>query len=467
MSNVTKKRPPADQRKAEILETALTVFARDGFHRADVQVIADDAGVGKGTVYRHFGNKEGLFLATSRHCLQMIDGFVRKKVGNEEDTPKLLAEIGAAGVLKKVALACAEFYQKHPETVEIMIHERAEFRDSVPTHLMFRSETREGIDQLIKAAISSGEFRKVNVEQATNAFGDLIWGSVINGCLEGGKMKLKKRMESAIDIFSMACPSHKGHRVAKHTDTDTTAKLMSDTVQSPPQPIFAAHDVTKVYKMGDVKVHALRGATMELFRGELVVLLGPSGSGKSTLLNILGGLDTPTSGTVTFQDEDLTAGNDTQLTRFRREHVGFVFQFYNLIPSLTARENVALVTEIAADPLTPEEALRMVGLGERLDHFPLQMSGGEQQRVAIARAIAKRPEVLLCDEPTGALDAQTGVIVLEVLERINREMGTTTAVITHNAMIAEMADRVISLSDGRISEVRLNATKKSAMEIVW
>lgn len=219
--------------------------------------------------------------------------------------------------------------------------------------------------------------------------------------------------------------------------------------------------------MGEVKVHALRGATLELFRGELVVLLGPSGSGKSTLLNILGGLDTPTTGKVMFQDEDLTVGSDTQLTRFRREHVGFVFQFYNLIPSLTARENVALVTEIASNPLDPAEALELVELGNRLDHFPSQMSGGEQQRVAIARAIAKRPEVLLCDEPTGALDAKTGVIVLEVLERINREMGTTTAVITHNAMIAEMADRVIYLSDGRISEVRSNDRKKSAGEIVW
>jgi len=240
-----------------------------------------------------------------------------------------------------------------------------------------------------------------------------------------------------------------------------------DAVKEPPRTIFAARDVTKVYQMGEVQVRALRGASLELYRGELVVLLGPSGSGKSTLLNILGGLDTPTSGKVMFQDEDLTAGSDTQLTRFRREHVGFVFQFYNLIPSLTARENVALVTEIALNPLSPEEALRMVELGERLDHFPSQMSGGEQQRVAIARAIAKRPEVLLCDEPTGALDAKTGVIVLEVLERINREMGTTTAVITHNAMIAEMADRVISLSDGKISEVRVNSNKRPANEVAW
>ncbi|MEQ9407419.1 MAG: ABC transporter ATP-binding protein [Fuerstiella sp.] len=242
---------------------------------------------------------------------------------------------------------------------------------------------------------------------------------------------------------------------------------MSETIVAPPRRIFHAQDVTKVYQMGEVRVPALRGATMELFCGELVVLLGPSGSGKSTLLNILGGLDVPTSGTVMFQDQELTTCNDTQLTRFRREHVGFVFQFYNLIPSLTAQENVALVTEIATDPMEPADALGLVQLSDRRDHFPSQMSGGEQQRVAIARAIAKRPEVLLCDEPTGALDAGTGVIVLEVLERINRELGTTTAVITHNAMIAEMADRVISLSDGRISDVRRNEVKRQASEIAW
>lgn len=219
--------------------------------------------------------------------------------------------------------------------------------------------------------------------------------------------------------------------------------------------------------MGQVSVHALRGVTMELFEGEFVVLLGPSGSGKSTLLNIVGGLDTPTSGSVHFLKNNLTQADDAQLTRFRREHVGFVFQFYNLIPSLTARENVALVTEIAADPLDPAEALHLVGLGDRVDHFPAQMSGGEQQRVAIARAVAKRPEVLLCDEPTGALDAETGVVVLEVIERINKELGTTTAVITHNAVIADMADRVISLSDGRVADVRTNATKRPAAEIAW
>lgn len=231
--------------------------------------------------------------------------------------------------------------------------------------------------------------------------------------------------------------------------------------------VFSVKDLTKVYRMGEVSVHALRGVTMNLFEGEFVVMLGPSGSGKSTLLNIVGGLDTPTTGSVHFQDEDLTRANDTQLTRFRREHVGFIFQFYNLIPSLTARENVALVTEISADPLDPAEALALVGLGDRVDHFPAQMSGGEQQRVAIARAIAKRPEVLLCDEPTGALDAETGVIVLEVIERINRELGTTTAVITHNAVIADMADRVVSLSDGRVVEIRENATKRPASEIAW
>lgn len=231
--------------------------------------------------------------------------------------------------------------------------------------------------------------------------------------------------------------------------------------------VFAANDITKTYRMGEVTVHALRGASLELFPGELVVLLGPSGSGKSTLLNILGGLDLPTSGTVHFRDEDLTLCDDARLTRFRRNHVGFVFQFYNLIPSLTARENVALVTEIASNPMDPDEALDLVELGNRKDHFPSQLSGGEQQRVAIARAIAKRPEVLLCDEPTGALDATTGIIVLQVLERINRELGTTTAVITHNAMIAEMADRVINLSDGRISKVTINDRKRPAAEIAW
>ncbi len=202
-------------------------------------------------------------------------------------------------------------------------------------------------------------------------------------------------------------------------------------------------------------------------QGEFVVLLGPSGSGKSTLLNILGGLDVPSSGTVRYGDHDLSVYDDALLTRYRREHVGFVFQFYNLIPSLTARENVALVTEIARDPLAPEEALRLVGLGERLDHFPAQLSGGEQQRVAIARAIAKRPDVLLCDEPTGALDVKTGIVVLEAIDRVNRELGTTTVVITHNADIAEVADRVIRLMDGSIVGVAVNRAKKAPRELVW
>ena len=231
--------------------------------------------------------------------------------------------------------------------------------------------------------------------------------------------------------------------------------------------VFVARGLTKVYRMGEVEVHALRGVDLDLYAGEFVVLLGPSGSGKSTLLNILGGLDVPTAGSVSYRDHDLTAAGEAALTRYRREHVGFVFQFYNLIPSLTARENVALVTEISRDPLPPEEALRLVGLGERMDHFPSQLSGGEQQRVAIARAIAKRPEVLLCDEPTGALDIKTGIVVLEAIDRVNRELGTTTAVITHNVAIADMADRVVSIADGRITHVRANATKKRPQELSW
>lgn len=219
--------------------------------------------------------------------------------------------------------------------------------------------------------------------------------------------------------------------------------------------------------MGEVQVEALRGVDLDLFEGELVVLLGPSGSGKSTLLNILGGLDAPTGGRVRYRDNDLAVFDDASMTRYRREHVGFVFQFYNLIPSLTARENVALVTEIAANPMTPEESLAMVGLGERLDHFPTQLSGGEQQRVAIARAVAKRPQVLLCDEPTGALDASTGVLVLEVIARVNRELGTTTVVITHNAAIAAMADRVVHFGDGRVVGIDINAEKKAAAELSW
>lgn len=231
--------------------------------------------------------------------------------------------------------------------------------------------------------------------------------------------------------------------------------------------VFHAQGLTKTYRMGEVEVRALDGVDLDLLRGEFVVLLGPSGSGKSTLLNILGGLDLPTSGTVVCGGRDLVRATERELTEFRRHKVGFVFQFYNLIPSLTARENVAIVTEIARDPMRPEEALALVGLGERLDHFPAQLSGGEQQRVAIARAIAKRPEVLLCDEPTGALDSKTGIVVLEVLERINREVGTTTVVITHNADIARMAHRIVHLSDGRISSLEVNRNRRPAMELFW
>jgi putative ABC transport system ATP-binding protein len=232
-------------------------------------------------------------------------------------------------------------------------------------------------------------------------------------------------------------------------------------------PVFRARGLTKIYRTGDVEVHALRGVDLDLYGGELLVLLGASGSGKSTLLNILGGLDTPTAGEVRFLDHDLAHADRDELTRYRREHVGFVFQFYNLIPSLTARENVALVTDIAHDPMPAEEALRLVGLGERLDHFPAQLSGGEQQRVAIARAVAKRPDVMLCDEPTGALDAETGRLVLSVIERVNVELGTTTAVITHNAPIAAMADRVLRMTSGRISEERRNARRARPEEITW
>jgi putative ABC transport system ATP-binding protein len=231
--------------------------------------------------------------------------------------------------------------------------------------------------------------------------------------------------------------------------------------------IFHARALAKTYKMGDVDVHALQGVDLDLFAGEFVVILGPSGSGKSTLLNILGGLDAPTAGLVRFRDHDLVAASEAELTRYRREHVGFVFQFYNLIPSLTARENVALVTEIAERPLKAEEALARVGLVERLDHFPSQLSGGEQQRVAIARALAKRPDVLLCDEPTGALDAETGIVVLEALADINREMGTTTVVITHNATIAQMAHRVLRMRSGRIVEEVRNTTRVAPRELEW
>lgn len=232
-------------------------------------------------------------------------------------------------------------------------------------------------------------------------------------------------------------------------------------------PVFRIRGISKVYQMGDVEVHALREVDLDLYRGELAVLLGASGSGKSTLLNIMGGLDIPTSGEVIYADHDLTKASDKQLTMFRRDHVGFVFQFYNLIPSLTALENVQLITEIAADPMKADEALEIVGLKDRMSHFPAQLSGGEQQRVAIARAIAKRPDVLLCDEPTGALDYQTGKIVLEAIELVNRELGTTTAVITHNASIAQMADRVIHIGSGKILSVETNETKARPSDLIW
>jgi putative ABC transport system ATP-binding protein len=231
--------------------------------------------------------------------------------------------------------------------------------------------------------------------------------------------------------------------------------------------VLSCEGLRKTYRMGEVDVKALDGVDLTLETGEFLVLLGPSGSGKSTLLNILGGLDVPSEGRVFFGDEELTLADEDRLTAYRRRHVGFVFQFYNLIPSLTARENVALVTDIADDPLDPEEALGLVGLEARLDHFPTQLSGGEQQRVAIARAVAKRPSVLLCDEPTGALDFRTGILVLEVLERVNRELGTSTAVITHNAPIAAVAQRVVTLGDGRVQSVRTNAAPARARDVRW
>lgn len=230
---------------------------------------------------------------------------------------------------------------------------------------------------------------------------------------------------------------------------------------------FHVHALTKIYRSGEVDVHALRGIELDIFQSEVLVLLGPSGSGKSTFLNILGGLDRPTSGDVIFRDHNLTRMSERQLTLYRRDHVGFVFQFYNLIPSLTARENVALVTEIATNPMKSEEALAIVGLGDRLEHFPAQLSGGEQQRVAIARAIAKRPEILLCDEPTGALDSPTGVMVLEAIERINAELATTSIVITHNVAIADMGSRVASFANGRIANIAVNARRRPARELSW
>ena len=243
--------------------------------------------------------------------------------------------------------------------------------------------------------------------------------------------------------------------------------MPANATPPPSEPVFSARGLSKVYRTGEVEVHALRGVDLDVYRGEFIVLLGASGSGKSTLLNILGGLDVPTTGQVRFADHDLSAASEAELTRYRREHVGFVFQFYNLIPSLTVRENIALVTDIVPDPMPIDEALALVALTPRRDHFPSQLSGGEQQRVAIARAIVKRPEVLLCDEPTGALDYQTGKLVLDVIARINRELGTTAIVITHNAAIAGMADRVIRLGDGRILSVERNERKLTPAELAW
>ena len=250
------------------------------------------------------------------------------------------------------------------------------------------------------------------------------------------------------------------------------AEVPSPGIETPlvtaaPPAVFHIRGISKTYHMGEIIVQALSAVDLHLYAGEFVVLLGPSGSGKSTLLNIIGGLDVPTSGEVHYLDHNLTAATDKELTRFRREHVGFVFQFYNLIPSLTALENVSLVTEIAEQPMDPRAALELVGLGDRLHHFPAQLSGGEQQRVAIARAVAKRPDVLLCDEPTGALDYATGKMVLEVLEHVNRVIGTTVVVITHNAAIAAMADRVIRIGSGRILELQRNARKARPEDLSW
>lgn len=231
--------------------------------------------------------------------------------------------------------------------------------------------------------------------------------------------------------------------------------------------VFETRGLTKVYDMGEVQVHALRGIDLKLYSSELVVLLGASGSGKSTLLNILGGLDTATDGEVLYRDKNLTKASESELTEYRRHSVGFVFQFYNLIPSLTALENVAIVTEIAKNPMSAQEALELVELGDRADHFPSQLSGGQQQRVAIARAIAKQPAVLLCDEPTGALDSETGIVVLEALERVNKELGTTTLIITHNVVQGEMAERIVELRDGQITNIQRNEHKKAPAELKW
>jgi putative ABC transport system ATP-binding protein len=254
---------------------------------------------------------------------------------------------------------------------------------------------------------------------------------------------------------------------APEPEAPRTAEAPERAANDRPAPVFVARGLTKVYGQGETTVHALRGVDLDIWRGEFVVLLGASGSGKSTLLNILGGLDVPTAGDVSFAGQRLSGAGEAELTGYRREHVGFVFQFYNLIPSLTVRENIALVTDIAVHPMPIDEAIELVGLTPRRDHFPAQLSGGEQQRVAIARAIVKRPEVLLCDEPTGALDYQTGKLVLEVIARINSELGTTAVVITHNAAIAGMADRVIYLGDGRILKVESNPHKVAPSALSW
>ena len=244
-------------------------------------------------------------------------------------------------------------------------------------------------------------------------------------------------------------------------------KVSQSELQPGIPPALAAYNLTKIYHSGEVEVQALRGVNFELYPKELVVLLGASGSGKSTLLNILGGLDLPTSGQILYNQQDLSQASEHELTLFRRKHVGFVFQFYNLIPSLTAYENVALVTEISPNPIAPEAALELVKLGDRMHHFPAQLSGGEQQRVAIARAIAKQPDILLCDEPTGALDRKTGILVLEAIENINQKLGTTIAVITHNSVVASMADRVVNISDGQIASIHKNSSRVLAKELKW
>jgi putative ABC transport system ATP-binding protein len=266
------------------------------------------------------------------------------------------------------------------------------------------------------------------------------------------------------DLISLLRPRDRARNVAK-----------PDLRKSPPagpqmggrQAVFRARSLSKIYRMGEVEIHALRAVDLDIYEGEFVVLLGPSGSGKSTLLNILGGLDHPTAGSAFWRDHDLVRTDERALTEFRRDHVGFVFQFYNLIPSLTVRENVALVTEIAMDPMRPEEALELVGLGSRVDHFPSQLSGGEQQRVAVARAIVKRPDILLCDEPTGALDYETGVSVLAAIARINSELGTTAVIITHNAAIGAMADRILHLANGAIVQIEQNPKRARAEDLRW